>query len=439
MIPMLALAALSPAHAFCGVYLGSGGDALYNEASKIAIARQGQQTTLTMVNDYQGPATDFALLVPVPEVPEEGDIQVIDREVIDRVEAYSAPRMVSYTCDQLHGGGDTGWYDGGGRRGVGCFGCGDKYGYVDSGGWANDSGGLSPEDITTVTVEAEFVEGEYEIVVLSAEESGDLLTWLDLSGYAVPAEAEDMLGEYIDAGSYFFAARVQLEAEQSEVAFLSPLQVRYDAEVFSLPIRLGTVNSAGEQDLLIYALTDAGAGAVGISNYPEVAVEAECMVREEQQAELGQFYLDQVGEVLPGEDGAGWILEHSWAPSWCDPCTGDPLFDSDVAALGFGGGANDAWFTRLHLRYTPEAVTQDLALYEGHGVGNFQTRYIQHSEALEADFPVCREGWIEDGGTCFDDGQARRTARRRPKRAGLAGPAGILAFLFSLAALRRRR
>ena len=63
-----------------------------NEASKVIIARDGDRTILTMANDFKGDVSEFALVVPVPTVLEEGQIQVGDPAIIDRIDAYSAPR-----------------------------------------------------------------------------------------------------------------------------------------------------------------------------------------------------------------------------------------------------------------------------------------------------------------------------------------------------------
>ena len=55
---------ISSARAFCGFYVAKADGALFNQASKVVIARQDQRTVITMVNDYQGAPDDFALVVP---------------------------------------------------------------------------------------------------------------------------------------------------------------------------------------------------------------------------------------------------------------------------------------------------------------------------------------------------------------------------------------
>ncbi len=65
-----------PAWAFCGFYVAKADSNLYNEASQVAIARDGNRTVLTMANDYQGDVKDFALVVPVPVIVTEEQVRV---------------------------------------------------------------------------------------------------------------------------------------------------------------------------------------------------------------------------------------------------------------------------------------------------------------------------------------------------------------------------
>src|SRR5262249_45314541 len=117
-----------------------------------------------------------------------------------------------------------------------------------------------------VTVEATYTVGEYDISILSARESDGLVTFLTESGYRIPDGATDVLGSYIKQKMHFFVAKVNLgEQQRLGTTFLRPLQVSYQSPKFMLPIRLGTVNAAGPQDLFVFALTRHG--RVETSNY----------------------------------------------------------------------------------------------------------------------------------------------------------------------------
>ena len=75
---------LGVAAAFCGFYVAKADSELFNESSKVIIARDGPRTILTMANDFRGDVSEFALVVPVPEVLSEDQVQVGDPALFER-------------------------------------------------------------------------------------------------------------------------------------------------------------------------------------------------------------------------------------------------------------------------------------------------------------------------------------------------------------------
>ena len=426
----LALMAPLASHAFCGTYVGEPGAELTSGASQVVLARQGTRTTLTLANDVEASVKDFAIVIPVPEVLDEDDVRVVDASFIDQIQRYAGPRLVTYECA------DFAYLDEWGRGSSGCGGCN-----ADDAFYALDSA-ETDADPPSVTVEAEFAVGEYDIVILSSEDSADLLTWLNNEGYGVSEAAESMLGEYIAADSKFMAAKVRLD--DVPVAdgivgrpYLTPLQISYDSDTFSLPIRLGTVNSPGTQDLIVYALTDVNEGEVSISNYPQAELATDCMFDEARHGDMDDFIGDQIDAAVDANDGAAWVRTYSWTGGWCDPCPdGQQLDDATVTELGFEGGAGAVHTTRLWMRYDADAAAEDVVLYTTGGGAAAQLRYIVYADYLEDRFPICLEGMAENPGTCPDD-----SARTRTSSLGgwpLFGFVGLLGGL-GLALRRRQR
>lgn len=423
----LASLGLAPtAHAFCGTYVGGAGANLYNNVSQVALVRQQGRTTLSMSNDVEGDTADFAMVIPVPEVLPEDAIHVLDPGLFARLDAYSAPRLVRYECSDFE------------RQ-------------DDSGNWAvpesDDAGGA---DTGGVNVEAEYVVGEYQIVILSAGQSGALFTWLTDNGYAVPSSSQDLLGEYIEAGSYFFAARVDPDAGVASGDKLSPLQFSYETDAFALPIRLGTLNAREQQDLIIYGINGYAQGRVGISNYDEVEIEDECMWASEGE-DFPTYYAERFAQAHAESEGAAWVTEYAWGGSGCDPCTGTPPDEQDLVTLGYDQALEGDWrtvynvyFTRLHMRYAPYEVDADLTLYHTNIDEQIQQRYIEYEPFLEDRFPVCDEGMREDPGSCEgvddDDDGGGATEVTAGCGAKSAAPLGIgLLGLLGFAAVGRRR
>ncbi|WP_255468437.1 DUF2330 domain-containing protein [Reyranella sp. CPCC 100927] len=364
------------AAAFCGFYVGKADTSLFNEASQVILARDGRRTTLSMMNDYKGALTDFALVVPVPVVLRRDQVKVIEKKTFDRLDAYSAPRLAEYfdrdPCEPEVMMSAT---PGGATRG------------------RRVSDGLG------VKVEDSFSVGEYDIVLLSAKESDGLEAWLVQNGYRIPQGAAPALRPYILQGMKFFVAKVNLAAQaKSGAQFLRPLQFTYESEKFMLPMRLGMINASGPQDLIVYVLSREG--RVESTNYRTVKLPANMTLptylRDGKQ--FTDFYKTMFDQQARRENYKAVFTEYFWDMSWCDPCAADPLSREELVAAGVSWlpegsgvpptqgrrpppptGASPVMLTRLHVRYTRDSFPEDLAFQETKDRQNFQARYVlQH-------------------------------------------------------------
>ena len=70
--------AQSEGFAFCGFYVAKADATLFNKASQVILARNGNHSVITMFSDYQGKVKDFAMVVPVPVVEVAGGTTVGD-------------------------------------------------------------------------------------------------------------------------------------------------------------------------------------------------------------------------------------------------------------------------------------------------------------------------------------------------------------------------
>jgi len=244
-----------PASSFCGFYVARGDAKLFNHASKVVMVREGDRTVLTMANDYSGGPDEFAMVVPVPTILEKGQIHVGSREVLDHLDAYSAPRLVEYfdedPCRQYAE--ERAMLKSVAPQAIGMA----------------DRASRQRANSLGVTIEATYTVGEYDILILSAKGSGGLQTWLLENGYTVPMGAHRVLASYIRQGMKFFVAKVNLgEQRRLGFSYLRPLQVAYDSPKFMLPLRLGMVNADGPQELFVFAITRNG--RVETTNYRTV-------------------------------------------------------------------------------------------------------------------------------------------------------------------------
>ena len=184
-----------------------------------------------------------------------------------------------------------------------------------------------------VKVEAQYDVAEYDVSILSAEESDGLVRLLTDNGYRIPAGAEPVIGSYIKQKMHFFVAKVNLKRlQQSGAAYLRPLQVRYETAKFMLPLRLGTVNANGPQDLIVYALTKKG--RVEASNYRTVKVPSDVDVPLFVKDDFTNFYKATFEHAVAREGMHGVFVEYAWDMGWCDPCAAEPLGKGELVELG---------------------------------------------------------------------------------------------------------
>ena len=94
-LAVLAMAAHT-ALGFCGFYVAKADTRLFNQASQVVLARDGDRTVLTMANDFKGDPKEFAIVIPVPTFLQKEQIHVGEQSLIDHLDAFTAPRLVEY-------------------------------------------------------------------------------------------------------------------------------------------------------------------------------------------------------------------------------------------------------------------------------------------------------------------------------------------------------
>ena len=379
--------------AFCGFYVGGADAKLFANASQVVLMREGTRTVLSMQNDYQGPPESFAMVVPVPVVLQKENVKTLPRELFARIDQLDAPRLVEYWEADPCAPSRHDEHKSGAARPAGAV--------------AKAAPRASTADLG-VTIEAEFTVGEYDIVVLGAKDSSGLDAWLRREGYKIPEGSEPFLRPYVASGSKFFVAKVDVTKVKmtGKHTTLSPLRFHYDAAELTVPIRLGLVNSAGTQDLIVHVL---GKGhRYEVANYPNVAIPTNLDVAENAKDRFGSFYAALFDRALAKTPRAV-VTEYAWDAGSCDPCPSPPLTDAELVtfgadvmpsvssesdlvesgllkALGADGGRKGAQLpspasgpvprrryyglrssfvlTRLHARYTRDALGEDLVLRE---------------------------------------------------------------------------
>lgn len=367
---------------FCGFYVSKAEGTLKNKTSQVILVRDGNRNVITMYNDYKGNIKDFAMVVPVPVVLKKSDIKVVEQTIFNTLNEYSKPRLVEYydqnPCNQ--------------------------YEYEDKAAKKSVTSSLSEVVVSGyskrkdygVKIEAKYLVGEYDILILSAKESSGLKTWLDENGYKIPDGANEVLEPYIKSNLKFFVVKVN-EAEQKKMPgnFLRPLQISFNSPKFMLPIRLGMANADGDQDMIVYAFTKTG--RIECTNYRTVALPTGNNIPLFVQNNFGNFYGNLFNHQWKKEGRSIAMLEYAWDVSpknfvKCDPCVATAPSTQDLVQSGVwwisrnwndyndvgeeDDYSDNVYFTRLHVRYNRNSFPQDLLFQTTPNRENYQARYV---------------------------------------------------------------
>jgi hypothetical protein len=392
------------AQAFCGFFVAGNDAKLTNNASQVALMRKGNRTVMTMSNNYQGPPESFAMVVPVPVVLHKEDVKTLPADVFDRVDSLSAPRLVEYwEQDPCH---PPPLYP--------------RMSMLKKFKAAEGRGDRDKAQDLGVKIEAQFVSGEYQIVILSATDSSGLETWLRRERYSIPQGAAEALAPYIRDKSKFFVAKVDItkvKRNPQGVLQLSPLRFTFDANELRLPVRLGLLNTGGKQDLIVYVIHPTS--RFEVANYANAFIPTNLEVADGVRNNFPAFFAELFDATVEKMGRKVVVTEYAWQTTGCDPCPVPPLSPADLATLGLdvleggavasGGarrslppfyGGGPSWvLTRLHARYSKETLSEDLVFREAKpamggranwngtngdegaqvmesGANNFQGRYI---------------------------------------------------------------
>ena len=368
--------------AFCGFYVSKADGTLKNKTSQVILVRDGNKNVITMYNDFKGDLKDFAMVVPVPVVLKERDIKVVDQRIFDVLNDYSKPRLVEYydqnPCNEYRE---------------------DK---VMLRGMSSNAmsevvvTGFAKSKDLGVTIEAKYLVGEYDILILSAKESSGLKEWLTGNGYKIPTSAEEVLEPYIKSNLKFFVVKVNEKAKKKIPGnFLRPIQITFSSPKFMLPIRLGMANADGDQDMIVYAFTKKG--RVECTNYRSVSLPTGKNIPLFVKNNFGNFYSNLFQHQWKKEGKSVSMLEYAWDVSpknyvKCDPCVSTAPAQQDLVQAGVWWLSRDwnnyddvydneeysdnVFFTRLHVRYNRNAFPQDLVFQVTPNKENYQARYV---------------------------------------------------------------
>lgn len=262
----------------------------YSPAAAVFIVRDGLKTVLTVETAYKGPRVPLSMVFPVPTSIEREQVRTVPGSLFRNLDRRTAPRVQHLfpPCPQR-------------RRRM------RATASLNSLGGGGSGGGSVSVDVEEPPVEVvdEWELDEYDIAVLDASQSVGLMTFLAERGLELPAEAEPLLRGYIEGGQRFVFATVDPSRAHligDETMVLSPLQLEFESTDLQVPVRLGTLNSPGEQEVLIYVLSRDG--RYEVANRPDAVAPTDVRLNASAAGSMAELYSTLMDEQFRQTPGA---------------------------------------------------------------------------------------------------------------------------------------
>ena len=387
--------------------------------------------TVAIQSDVQNASTGFAFVIPVPQLPEEDELGVVDARIFDQLMVQTGPRTVDIDCSEFGSGtrltcpdpAESGGTDGGDGGGE------------DEGG---DYEGVDPGETWTV--------GLYEVTTVAAEDPQGLAGYLQDQGLEITGDTADILADYVENNWSFLVIRVPDEAVPEDGERLPGLRFRLDGGLQTLPLMLGAAGNPETQDLFLFTFLPAEA-AVGISNIDNLDMETECMFRED---DLGQAFQDAFA-ADHANAGTAVVRREYHRPQYYDgrdlTTQTDPFeygtFERNIQNnLAYSSTYS---LGRLHLRFAPGELTVDPAFYRETTDGGVEPQFHPFQTELTSNVPVCGEGIVAEGScpeTIWDDSYCTDDREDKHPQSCSTTPGKVslgIALLAVCAAVGRRR
>jgi hypothetical protein len=273
---------------------------------------------------YEGPANQFAWLVPVPAVPE---LFLSTDELFSVLDAFTAPLFFlnqTSTCD-----------DGANR--------------------SDDTD--APEGVGPVTVVASTAVGPYESVTLQADSAAAMIGWLSANGYYVPEGVEPYLAPYVAAGAYIVALRLQKDRTAGELA---PIGLSFAGDTPTIPLTMTAVAATPDMVMIPWIL---GKGRAVPENYLHVVINELAIdwwsAGDNYSAVVGRA-ADVAGGQAFATDFAGTTAPMRWRLVWAERFRVEELRASTTVRSLWGailqqGFVVDERLLGLMRRYFPDS------------------------------------------------------------------------------------
>lgn len=370
---LLAVTLLAPAPALaCGGFFCNAAQLLPVEqnAERILFEVHGDGTISTTVEiAYSGAPEDFSWILPVPATP---TVDVVSPQLLQILDASTGPSLQGQRtfCSNRRGGCSVASAELGGAPStaetltavaaapLALYGCADNA-LLSAGRY--DEVGSDP-----VQVEQLPQVGPYLIDVVSSDDPGALVDWLDSEGYLLTKAMEPFIQGYVAQGMKFLAMKLAADASISDVA---PVRMTYPADDPMIPLVLTSVSAEPEMGVKVFV---AAAERYQAANWSNLLMDPSDLIIDTGLGRSNYFPLVSWQVDMAG--GRAFVTE------FAGPATGVaqtarttadfppwPLSEDAEAVLELEAAATQLediavakpWLTRLYTRISAWEMTED--------------------------------------------------------------------------------
>ncbi len=268
---LLAVAAFAPQEAeACGCFAApTPAEPVVQAGERIVFGYSDGKVTAHIQIQYEGAASDFAWMLPMPAVPE---FRLGSEELFNALEDTTRPQFI-LTPQQGEGCGGGG------------IGCGDDVAFL--AGVADD--GRGGGSVAVVQSSA----GPYEYAVVRADEKAPMFDWLRENGYFVPSASDASFDPYIKPNAFFLALKLKSGATTGD---LQPIVVEYMSDFAMVPIILTSMGAVPDMGIQVWVL---GSSRAIPRNYQHVEINEEYIDWNNQ----ANNYADVVSRAIDEAEG----------------------------------------------------------------------------------------------------------------------------------------
>jgi hypothetical protein len=221
-------------------------DPVVQAGERLLFVKEGNQITAYVQIKFQGNASEFGWLVPVPAVP---DVKAGTDELFEVLDSATRPQFQLSTslnpkCRPSNIG----------------FGCGARL----ASPTANVGGTGGGSEIGPGPLVLRDTAGPYEYAVLKADSQAELTQWLNTNRYFVPVTSDAALKPYIRPGAFFLALKLRSGQTTGD---LRPIVLKYTSDYPMIPLILTSATAVPNMGIQVFML---GQGRAIPRNYHHV-------------------------------------------------------------------------------------------------------------------------------------------------------------------------